>query len=55
MIKITFTDGSVKSYRLGCNQLGYASWHHMDYRPMFQPIADIIKVNVNTIESWKVI
>lgn len=55
MIKVTFTDGSSKRYPINCRQLGFASWDHMDYRPMFQPIAEIIEVNVNTIEAWRVL
>lgn len=55
MIKVTFTDGTSQNYSVGCRQLGFLSWDHMDYRPMFEPIANIIKVNVNTIEAWRVI
>lgn len=55
MIAVTFTDGSEQRYRIGCKRLGFRSWHHMDYRPMFKPIADIIKVDVQTIEAWRVI
>jgi hypothetical protein len=55
MIKVTFKDGTRKNYSIGCKQLGYMSWHHMDYRPMFKHIAKIINVDVDTIDAWRVI
>jgi len=55
MIKVTFIDGTAKTYPVVCRQLGFLSWHHMDYRPMFEPIAKIINVNVDTIEAWRVL
>lgn len=54
MIKVTFTDGTSQKYAISCKDLGFMSWHHMDYKPMFEPIAKIIKKDVNTIESWRV-
>jgi hypothetical protein len=55
MIKVTFTDGSSKNYRIGCKKLGALSWHHLDYRPCFERIATIINIDVNKIEAWRVI
>lgn len=55
MVKVTFTDGTTKRYRIGCKKLGYKSWHHMDYRPMFKHIARIIGVNESQIEHWRVV
>ena len=55
MIKVTFTDGTTQSYRIGCKRLGFMSWHHMDYKPMFEPIAKIIGVDVQKIQAWHVI
>ncbi len=55
MIKVTFTDGVAKNYSIGCKQLGFMSWHHMDYKPMFEPIAKLIGVDAASIEAWRVI
>jgi hypothetical protein len=55
MIKVTFTNGTSKNYSIGCRQLGFMSWDHMDYQPMFAPIAKIIGVEVDTIEKWRVL
>lgn len=55
MIKVTFKDNTSKQYPVGCKQLGYMQWDHMDYRPQFEPIAKIINVDVNTIEKWRVL
>lgn len=55
MIKVTFTDGTSKRYSLGCRQLFCTSWDGVDYRWAFKPIADIINVDVETIESWRVV
>lgn len=54
MIKVTFTDDTTKNYSIGCKQLGFMSWHHMDYKPMFEPIAKIIGVPVEQIKAWRV-
>ena len=55
MIKVTFTDGTSKNYRIGAKRLGARKWHHVEYRASFQTIADIIEKPVTTIESWRVI
>jgi len=59
MIQIKFKSGMLKdkkvNYAVRCKDLGFMSWHHMDYRPMFKPIAKIINADVNDIESWRVI
>ena len=54
MIKVTFIDGTSKRYKIGCKQLGFLSWHHIDYKPMFEPIAKIIGVDVENIKQWQV-
>ena len=55
MIKVIFKDGTTQNYKIGCKRLGFISWYHMDYRPMFELIAKIINVNVETIEAWRVL
>lgn len=55
MIKVTFTDGRSKNYAIGCHQLLCGTWDGVDYRWAFKPIADIIKVPVETIEAWRVL
>lgn len=55
MIRVKFIDGTSKRYPIGCKRLGFRSWHHMDYKPMFEPIAKIINVPVENIESWSVL
>lgn len=55
MIKVTFTDGTEKNYSVGCRQLLCSTWDDVDYRWAFEPIANIIKADVNTIEKWRVL
>ena len=54
MIKVTFTDGSEKRFNVGCRQLYCTTWDDVDYRWAFTPIAEIINVSVDSIESWRV-
>lgn len=59
MIAVTFNGGVLAgqtvNYAVRCKDLGFMSWHHMDYKPMFEPIAKIINADVNHIEKWRVI
>jgi len=55
MIKVIFTNGETKTYRIGCKRLGALKWDHIDYRPAFKTIALFIGVDVETIEHWRVI
>lgn len=55
MIRVTFTDGTSEKYRIGAKRLGAYKWHHVEYRASFKTIAEIIKKDVTTIESWRVI
>lgn len=54
MIKVNFTNGTSKRYAIGCKDLLCGSWEGIDYQWAFEPIAKIVGVNVNKIESWQV-
>lgn len=55
MIKVTFTDGTSNNYRIGSRRLGALKWKHLDYRPCFKRIAEIIGKPVESILNWRVI
>ena len=55
MIKVTFTDGTKKNYKVGCCDLLCGSWDGVDYQWAFKEIAKLIDVKAESIKAWRVV
>ena len=55
MIKITFSNGESKNYKVSCKDLKCTNWDNVDYQWAFSEIANLLDLRAIDIESWRVI
>lgn len=55
MIKITFSDGITKTYKVGCRDLLCTSWDNVDYEWAFAQLSSLLNIQDKIIESWRAV